>query len=446
MKQCQGPRRRSVSASAMRKLLIVSPRFPPTNAADLHRVRVSLGLYRRFGWEPTVLCIDAATSDCPEDPMLARALPPEIRVVRVAAWSARQCRRFGFGQLGWRSLLPLHRAGTRLLGQEPYDVVFFSTTVFASFLLSRSWKRRFGCKIVFDFQDPWYSETHFYNEDNAPGGWWKYRLDRRLAQYLEPVALRAADHIISVSEGYVSALMARHQWLDGAKFTVLPFAGSRDDHEFVVKQDIRQSTFDAKSGCLHWVSVGRAGPDMIPVLDALFQSVAKSHARDPDFSAKLRLHFIGTNYAAPERTAKLVEPLALSHGLGGIVDEHSLRVPYFQAVAANRESDAILLIGSMDRDYTPSKLFNSILAGKPILALLERTSFAARIAATFPNVFLATFDAKRPDAEFGSRIDDGIAWLRAGKFETAAIERAMAPWTAETLTQAQCAVFDRVTA
>src|ERR1700721_1071767 len=98
----------------MREVLIVSPRFPPINAADVHRVRTSLAYYRRFGW------------------------------------------------LSYRSLLPLYRAGSRLFRERRYDVVFFSTTVFMSFVLGRLWKRRFGCKIVYDFQDPWYSDPPIY--------------------------------------------------------------------------------------------------------------------------------------------------------------------------------------------------------------------------------------------------------------------------------------------
>ena len=70
----------------MREVLIISPRFPPINAADVHRVRTSLAYYRRFGWEPTVLCVDPATSDGVEDAMLAQALTPDIRVVRIRAW------------------------------------------------------------------------------------------------------------------------------------------------------------------------------------------------------------------------------------------------------------------------------------------------------------------------------------------------------------------------
>lgn len=35
----------------MNRSLIVSPRFPPINAPDLHRVRHSLPYFHRTGWE-----------------------------------------------------------------------------------------------------------------------------------------------------------------------------------------------------------------------------------------------------------------------------------------------------------------------------------------------------------------------------------------------------------
>src|SRR5438270_5476693 len=106
----------------MRKILIVSPRFPPKNAADIHRIRISLPWYRGFGWDPTILCVDAPTADCVDDPMLAEALPQDIQVIRVRAWSEEKCRRFGFGQLGYRSLLALYCAGCRLLQRQHHDV------------------------------------------------------------------------------------------------------------------------------------------------------------------------------------------------------------------------------------------------------------------------------------------------------------------------------------
>ena len=40
-----------------RKVLIVSPHWPPVNAPDLQRVRMSLSYYRQYGWEPVVLAV-----------------------------------------------------------------------------------------------------------------------------------------------------------------------------------------------------------------------------------------------------------------------------------------------------------------------------------------------------------------------------------------------------
>jgi Glycosyl transferase 4-like domain len=428
----------------MRKILIVSPRFPPTNAADLHRVRVSLAHYREFGWEPTILCVDAKTSDCAEDTLLGQSVAADIAVVRVAAWDEAKCRRFGFGTLGYRSLLPLYFAGRRLLRQTRYDVVFFSTTVFTSFVLGRLWKRRFGCKIVFDFQDPWYSDATLYSRDDAPGGWWKYRLDQIMARHLEAFALQAADHIVTVSDGYVAALTRRYPWLGRSKFTVVPFAASASDYDFAAEHGVEQAIFTPDSEHVHWISAGRAGPDMAPIITVLFEAVAALRARDPEFTAKLRLDFVGTNYAPPNRSYKLVEPLAERCGVTELMSEHSVRVPYFEAVSLYRTSDAILLLGSVHSDYTLSKLFLCILAKKPILALFHRRSTATEIAAQFPNVFLATFDESPSEPQFLNDVVAGIEWLRAPKFDPAAIDARIEPWSAAALTRAQCAVFDRV--
>src|SRR5438034_1220280 len=121
---------------------------------------MSLPYFGEFGWEPTILCVTPDTSDSIYDPMIERSVPGDIRVLRVRAWSEQKCRRLGFGHLDYRCLIPLYRAGSRLLAQEKFDLIFFSTTVFTTFVLARPWKRRFHCPIVFDFQDPWYVGTY----------------------------------------------------------------------------------------------------------------------------------------------------------------------------------------------------------------------------------------------------------------------------------------------
>jgi hypothetical protein len=428
----------------MPKLLIVCPRFPPTAAPDMHRVRQSLPYYAAHGWEATVLCVDAKTAGGIDDPMLERSMPEDIAIVRVRAWPEAVCRRFGFGELSYRSLLPLYRAGTRLLRRERPDIVFFSTTAFLSFTLGRLWKRRFGCRVVFDFQDLWYSEEIPYTRETAPGGWWKYRLDRWLARHLERFALKAVDHIVAVSSGYVARLSQRYSRLDPTMFTVLPFGVAVDDYA-IARADPVDPPASSGEQAMRWVSVGRAGPDMDPVLTVLFEVLAEVKANDPAIAKKLRLSFIGTNYAPPEHTRKLVEPLASALGVADMVIEVSTRIRYFQAISHYAASDAILVIGSADADYTASKLLTCVASNKPILALFHRRSLVGKIATSFPNVFLATFDEAPAEPGFRVSVAEGVRWLRAApQFDAAAIAAALAPWSAEALTARQCAIFDRL--
>ena len=429
----------------MPKVLIISPRFPPTNAADLHRVRVSLAHYRSFGWQPTILCVDSATADCIDDPELARSLPEDLPVIRVQAWREPKCRRFGFGQLGYRSLLPLYFAGSRMLRREAHPVVFFSTTVFLCFALGRLWKWRYGCSLVYDFHDPWYTEQPLYTRATVSGRRWKHRLDHWLARHLEKFVLRGADHVVSVSDGYVRTLSRRYRTPGPAKFTVLPFAASAEDYRFAETREIEQKVFRPDGRSVHWVYAGAIAPEMTPIVSMLFEAMARLWRQDPAFAARLRLDFVGTDYASAGRTEKRVEPLAREQGIEDFVAEIPERLPYFATISLYRACDAILLIGSVDGDYAPSKLFTCVLSGKPILALLHRRSPTSSIAAQMPNVFLATFDETPAEPGFRARLTQGLEWLRSPpRFDPAAIDAALQPWSAEELTRRQCAIFDRV--
>lgn len=429
----------------MAKVLIVSPRFPPKNTADLHRVRMSLPFYRSFGWEPTVLCLTPETSDGIDDPMLEQSLPRDIEVVRVAAWSEESCRRFGFGHLDNRCLVPLYLAGTKLLQEDHYDVVFFSTTVFMTFLLGPLWRRRFGCKIVFDYQDPWYlGGVHPYSKNASPGSWWKYRMSQAMASYLEPIAISGADHIISVSEGYKTTLLARYPKLDASEFTIMPFPVAREDYDFVRDNSVTSEIFTANDGAINWVYGGRGGPDMVPALAALFEQLAILRVEEPDYAGRLKLHFVGTNYATAARTFEVVRPVAERYGVGELVEEYSQRIPYHQVLSLYNDSDAVLVIGSASADYTASKLLSCVLSGKPVLALLHQDSLVARLAARFPNAFVARFGGDISDRQFSASVAEGMRWIRDAKYDAAKIDEEIKPWSAKEQTRLQCAIFDRL--
>jgi hypothetical protein len=183
----------------LRRVLIVSPHFPPINAPDMQRVRMSLPYYRSCGWEPIVLCVGDAWQDGVREPALAQTIPADIRIVHVPALSLRWTRLIGLGDLGLRCWLHFLFVGLRLIREEKIDLVFFSNTQFVTFTLGRIWRMLVGTPYVFDMQDPWRTNYYERRGSRRPPGGWKYQIARFMAWALEGWSFRRVGGIISVS-------------------------------------------------------------------------------------------------------------------------------------------------------------------------------------------------------------------------------------------------------
>jgi hypothetical protein len=109
----------------MKRILIVSPHFPPVNAPDHQRVRLSLPYFKDHDWEPVVLAVDPARVEGQLDPLLADTIPSGIEVHRCGAWRTGWTRRVGLGNLGYRAWFQLNATGARLLRQRRFDLVYF---------------------------------------------------------------------------------------------------------------------------------------------------------------------------------------------------------------------------------------------------------------------------------------------------------------------------------
>src|ERR1043166_7452429 len=164
----------------MRRLLIVSPNFPPVNAVDMHRVRLSLPYFRDFGWEPRVLAVDPARVENAREPLLLETIPVHVPVHHCGAFDARLTTRVGVAALALRALPFLYRAGARLIREHRPDLIYFSTTSFPVLALGRLWKKRFGVPFIVDMQDPWVSDYAGKQARNArPKKYWAARYIHR---------------------------------------------------------------------------------------------------------------------------------------------------------------------------------------------------------------------------------------------------------------------------
>lgn len=350
-----------------RRVLIVSPHFPPVNAPDMQRVRMSLPYFLAAGWNVTVLTVDDRTPLAPVDLELAATVPPATRVVRAACLSRRWTRWLGVNNVALRSLPFLFVAGCRLLAASRYDVVYFSTTMFIVLPFGRVWRAIFGVPYVIDLQDPWVTDYYARPGSPPPPGGWKYRVAKMLGRLLEGWSLRAASHLIVVSADYGETLRRRYPDLARLPISELPFGSPDADLDHVRRSLASRPPLLPPKG-FRLAFVGAVGPGMMPAIEVLLAALARARHEVPGLQA----FFLGTSYAT-NATGTLVG-VAQRHGVAEIVHEQTGRLGYFDALQVTLEADINLLFGSTDLAYTPSKILSVLATGRPALAIAPQGS------------------------------------------------------------------------
>ena len=385
----------------MRRVLMISPHFPPDSTAATHRVRLLAPHMSDRGWQPTVLTVDPRDYEGRLDPALFDSVPPNVRVVRTRAWPARASRAVGVGDLGLRAFNGLWRGASDLLSREQFDAVFITIYPTYPALLGPLLKRRFTFAFVLDYQDPWVGE---WGQSAGPGvdgrPDFKSRASRFVAARMEPYALKAADAVTAVSQATYEQALERTPEAKPRATAELPIGWDRRDLEFV-GNDAGRVTMFPDDGLVHLSYVGTLLPTGIDTLRAVLAAVAALRASSPA-AARLRLHFFGTSNQRTSDAPARVMPVAAAYGLLDVVTESAPRLDYFEALRVLRESTAVLLMGSSEHHYTPSKVFPALVAERPVVAVLHAASSASDLLQRIgraPTVRLITYDDRTAQAE-----------------------------------------------
>jgi hypothetical protein len=435
----------------LRNVLIVSPHFPPVNAPDCQRVRMALPYFRRNGWNPTVLAVEARHREDWIDLSLAESLPADVRIVRCGAYDRRFTRLLGINNLGLRAVMHVNRAGSTLLARQRFDLVFFSTTQYLITPLGPSWRRSFGVPYVVDLQDPWRSD--YYERPGAPSppGGWKYNFARFTSWLYEERAMGGAAGLMSVSMRYLRELQERYGWAELPPHAVIPFGAPQADFDHIALRPQTGPDLHALDrGRFNWVATGVVGPQFNHALRVLLAGLARLRAADPALADRIRLHFIGTSYADTERNRPYVLPVAARYGVGDLVIERPARVGYLDSLRLMRQADGLLLLGTDDPAYAPSKLFPYYLADRPILALVHSGSLLESQVRRLRCAHVAALLTPGAEAEATPQVAATLTISARGEASRLAQPRCetwfRANLTAEALAARQCELFDRAVA
>lgn len=424
----------------MKKLLIISPYFPPANAADMQRIRMSLPYFKELGWEAEIVMVENKYLETTQDSLLLQTIPKDIIIHKVKAFSKKWTGKLGLGSIALRSLWFYKKRVNQLLKNKKYDLVYFSTTQFPVCILGAYWKSKFGIPYVIDMQDPWHSEYYQNKPKNEqpPKYWFSYRLNK----WLEPIAMKNVDGIIAVSQAYISTLQERYKRIKEIPFQVITFGAFETDFGIAKQNQISAPPILQKKSN-HEISIGyigRGGYDMHDALEILFDAFKRGLELNPEYFQRIRFYFMGTSYAKNGVGIPTIAPLAERMGLAAYVEETTNRLPFYQTLNTLKSFDVLFICGSNDEKYTASKIYPYILAEKPLLSIFHPKSSAAQIIKDCKAGKVVTFD------ENGfvqtERILDYLENFK--ELYTPYIVEAFASYSAKEMTRKQCELFNKV--
>ena len=344
----------------------------------MQRVRMSAPYFKDFGWEPTLVHVHEKDVDINKDLLLNFSLPADLKQIAVSAFSKKWTSKIGLGSIALRSLYFYFRKVNQLLKKEKFDLIYFSTTQFPVCILGPYWKKKFGTPYIIDMQDPWHSDYYINKPKNErpPKYWFSYRLNK----YLEPIAMKKVDGLISVSDDYIKTLAERYPKLKGVPSKVITFGAFDRDLEIAKTQasEIPQSVILDKEK-FNVIYIGRGGHDMQKALNMLFISFKKGLLNNPAKFNQFHFYFIGTSYASKGKGIPSVSPLAAQLGIADFVTEITDRIAFYESLNLLARADLLFITGSDSPSYTASKIYPYLSLKKPLLAIFNPLSSAYQI-------------------------------------------------------------------
>jgi Glycosyl transferase 4-like domain len=429
--------------SGLRNVVIVAPEFTPSSYPPALRARFFAQHLAEFGWNPIVLTTHSRNYAVPADLENEKLLDPELEVVRTHALPLKWTRRLGFTDISLRTLWPHWRALNAICRSRKVDLIFISVPPNFSIVLARLAHARFGIPYILDYNDPITSDRYYdLPRNQRPPKW---GVVRRLYGILEPFALRRVDQIVGVADSYMSGLFTNYPWLAGTRASAIPFGVEPGDFEYVRAHPQKNSIFNPRDGFFHISHVGAGGPQMANVLRAFFKGVQSLRQSDPEIFRKVRMHFVGTTYAASAEGQYQILPHAREFGLDDLVEEEPKRVPHLEAIQLMLDSNALVIVGSEAPHYTASKIFPCTLAGKPLLAVLHEESHAGKLLRDLNAGTAVTFGSMRPLTSIHSEISGAMRKLLCSPpdWRPATAWEKFEPYTAQAVTARLAEVFDR---
>lgn len=373
----------------------------------MHRPRLFAQHLPSFGWEPVILTVHEKYYEEKPDYNLEKLLPATLRIEKVSAFRVTKPRLIG--DIGLRAFFQLYKKAKQIIRSEKIDFLYIPIPSFYCALLGRWLHQTTKIKYGIDYIDPWVHE--FPGSDKIFSRHW---FSTKIAKLLEPIAVKHASLITGVGEGYHEGVRNRNPHLiRQAVFGAMPYGGEKADHEKLNELALQPYLFERKNTKVQLVYAGAMLPKAYEPLEAIFDAIKNNR----ELYQNVEFHFIGTGSRANDALSFNIKPLAEKYGLWQtVMFEYPQRIPYLDVLVHLNIADGIFILGSTEAHYTPSKSYQAMLAGKPVLAVLHQASTAVEILKKSKGVIVFCFDGENDLAiisrEFSSVMKKYLEWLK----------------------------------
>lgn len=288
-------------------------------------------------------------------------------------------------------------AGAALCARRRPDVLLSSSPPHSLHLAAVRLKQRCGAPLVCDFRDPW--------SDN-PERRWPSALHRAHERRLEARVLRAADLVLANTPGNARMLRRSFPWLPEGRVQVLP-NGFDPARRAALSAAAPAPRADGRRVVLYTGHVYAGGAPAFEALAALLR-------RRPDLPARVLFRCVGS---MDPPVARLCGPLERA----GLL-ERAPAVPASEVPALLAGADALFyVVPPAGRHWIPSKLYDYLLAGKPVLAVLPRGDAWDVLAGAGTGVLVEAGGRQDPAAGLGDALDRLLAGTLAPRPDPAAL-------------------------
>ena len=355
----------------MKKVLIITYYFPPSNDVAVHRI-LRIGKWLpRYGWEPVILTPDYTFTERVDDDNLKFVGKYFRNVYRcsgtlektLVSIADKRKRNILARLIRWQllyklnpdmSILWMRKAvseGLRIIEEQKIDAIWATIGPPTTGLIGAELKKKSNVPLLIDYRDPWTLNPYLkYTRE---------RLQRNIE--LEQEMLSQADTVIATSESIKDTLVNNGYSDPGNTFVI---TNGFDEELQWIRNDVEETVLDKNKFHITYAGAFYGDRQPFSFIDGIKYLVEEY----PQYKKIIKFNIVGNK----DPSGKIKEYFQ-NAGLDGILSETGL-VSYRSAMQYLKQSDLLLLVNGRNPEskiFIPGKLFDYMAVRKPILFIGE---------------------------------------------------------------------------